>query len=1755
MTTQLLATELANLIQESKRKHNDLKQAAEKALEELKGIRPGNESQVADELAQRPNFVNPFIIACGTRNAKFTSIAIVCLQRLIVAGALPRSKLNQVLEALREATTSGLDVQLKILQALPSLLQNYAHDVKGDLLITSLNICFILQTSKNAIVNNTSAATLQQLVVSVFDKVVSEDRSGEVSVAGEVSAGDNTFQLGTAALDAYRVFNDLCLLTENQRPEYLRFAGLPQTFGLELIESVLTNHAAVFLSHPEQAYILRIRVMPFITSALKDKPNFATTVRLVRILYTLLRRHINILPSESGNALDILTQLLDHDTTLWKRSLCMEVFRGIFAEHALLRRIFMLYDAKEGEKDILKTLTATFVRLSTERPPVIGLGHQSTIPVSNPYGNPNAAADHAMIEAGGVTGIIGTSSVGTEGSTTGISAQWSTMRVPCIDQLDKTEPPNIPESYIYSLILSCISSFSEGIAKFILPLTVPAESRSRKRAAKQDSGRNSPAPTPPEGSPHPLNSRGRIERPRSASFKRNPVPRNPLNLEDHPLFAEIKTCASIVEECWPAILATCSTFLYAALDSEYYHGLVRAFQKFAHVAGLLQLAIPRDAFLTTLGKAAVPPNVFTACLNTGAPRAPSMDVSATTPGSIFSNAKGLLSVESLVNQASSAVERSRQSSFEVGTAALTTRNLLCLRALLNLGIALGPTLGPSWRIILETLQQADFVLYSTSKAPGRTPTVVRGQDPQAESEADALLANFGSETRAVETAASRLIESTVDFPNESFVQVVEATCDLLDRRHGDKALAEDKARANRPQSPPSGGGAGPSLKAPSPGRHGRRMNVSTAAAAGPNQEDQFALAKLGDIATINIGRLLAYPPEVSGWAALVSELIRTLGSSSINASVRLRAADVLVKLVLEFVNVATSLEEADQRGNVQLQALEALRDALIPLRRGDREETVATQTTDVDIHKAILEGLTTLLENCGESLVSGWPITFEIIDSIFKGPGGEPGEEDSRGTGGQSALATRSPKLVRSSFNSLRLICSDFLASLPNACFLILVDTLYKFCSQDDDLNMALTTVTFFWVLSDFLSGKNTSMRITSQMMGGSDAVALAKMASKGDDEASNAALWMLLLLRLTAVTADDRLELRNSAVQTLLRIFDAYGDNLDAEAWHTCVKHVIFLLLSSIEEELETSTRDETGDEERKAWYGTSVLVLNGISGLLASYLEILAKHPSFNSLWQELVGHFATLLDFDVLEINTATFKALDSILNHGEGDGKSDVVFDDGTVTAVWELWSRRIPVPQDSGGRPENADNQDCLIAYIGAFHDVYRLVEADLTVEHVDRMLTLFRETLQRATVAGAYVSDAERATPLQNQVMDAIKAIRTDLAGVPGVMISQVAELIRLPCYGEAAQAQQDASSSKRTFVAMSKASMEILRDLVLQNSADPDMYSRGAVSSALSALAQPITSKYGFAITVTRSAQPWRLATEVTLAVLEAVLPKLHTLDGIPRSTVQEIWDTTVLIADGIVSADTAATSAAANIANDESFDMGAFRTLRNLITPSLGAEVIPDRTRKSYAGSLFRTSIIHAPPPSEQDSLGSSHGGPGLAGLYKSRPGRTVDPAPTRRAKMAYVCLNELFALIAVQDEASDGSGAPGSPGDEGEDDTQQALHVRMARIAAPFVILRAGLTLRAFIADQPLRGRMPQPLSQRRELLHVLRALVDLRSRSEAIPDSPNVDSESRKHLLRLYPLLVQTVRVAGSADDGDVLAIGTEALGVVGGELGV
>jgi hypothetical protein len=609
------------------------------------------------------------------------------------------------------------------------------------------------------------------------------------------------------------------------------------------------------------------------------------------------------------------------------------------------------------------------------------------------------------------------------------------------------------------------------------------------------------------------------------------------------------------------------------------------------------------------------------------------------------------------------------------------------------------------------------------------------------------------------------------------------------------------------------------------------------------------------------------------------------------------------------------------------------------------------------------------------------------------------------------------------------------------------------------------------------------------------------------------------------------------------MRIMSAYGERLRPEAWSVCLRAVIFSLLSSVERELREIDNPSTKEKSQEEWKETAIVVVQGMSDLFGSYLGSLAAHDSFPDIWQSLIGHFRTLLELQILDINAATYSALRDILHRCAEQEKPGVEIE--SLDLAWEMWSHGIAVPGD-GKDDKSSDNQKCLLVWVEALLELYGLMQADFTVNRVLRMLTLLRDAMQHAT-PGAYASDAEYVTPLQGKILEAFRMVRTDVPGVPSAMITEVAEFVSL------AFAQQDAAKAvaeKRTYVAMSKESMPILESLIVSNVSDKGIYKTGAFATALSALAKPVVLKYQFKI-VTKSVQPWRVATQSALAVLEAALPNFLATDlsSVPDE-VNRVWEIIASLANGIISADmTGLPEGSVDFTGDQEFDIASFRKLRQLIIPFLGYEHVLEQTRRTYAEGLFRTSIIHAPTPAETAAIYHPNGSDalGLNSLYKKRPGRTIDPPPAKRALMSEVCLDELFSLVEVHRDqpATDKPIAKSSPAD----------YIRLARTAAPYLILRCALTVRGYVADQPLRGRMPQPLSQRRELVRVLRCLVQLRSEPEAIPDVVNVESETGKHLLRLYPLLVNAVQVAGTAGDEMVLGLIREALDVVGGEFGL
>ena len=236
------------------------------------------------------------------------------------------------------------------------------------------------------------------------------------------------------------------------------------------------------------------------------------------------------------------------------------------------------------------------------------------------------------------------------------------------------------------------------------------------------------------------------------------------------------TVCAMLNAGWPALLAALSFLLNTNLSDALFGDVLGALQSLARAAGCLALPTPRDAFLTALAKAALPPRVVAA-----------LDDTPPTP-----SARSPVSLEGLTLGLAGAAGPHQPPG-------LSARNLACLRALVAAALFLAGTLGPSWFAVLEALQNADYVLTTRGTAPasaslavgtaGATPSKrasaqVDGQQllqqqqrhPSGQQAAHPLLADLDSES--LQAAIQRLFDSSKVLEDEAFHDFVGALCKL-----------------------------------------------------------------------------------------------------------------------------------------------------------------------------------------------------------------------------------------------------------------------------------------------------------------------------------------------------------------------------------------------------------------------------------------------------------------------------------------------------------------------------------------------------------------------------------------------------------------------------------------------------------------------------------------------------------------------------------------------------------------------------------------------------------------------------------------------------------------------------------------------------------------------------------------------------------------------------------------------------------------
>lgn len=303
-----------------------------------------------------------------------------------------------------------------------------------------------------------------------------------------------------------------------------------------------------------------------------------------------------------------------------------------------------------------------------------------------------------------------------------------------------------------------------------------------------------------------------------------------------------------------------------------------------------------------------------------------------------------------------------------------------------------------------------------------------------------------------------------------------------------------------------------------------------------------------------------------------------------------------------------------------------------------------------DIRQKQLDCVIQILQSAGESLGEGWPQILDVIGAIND---------------------QQSENLIRIAFQCVQLIIRDFLASIPALCLVLVVDTVAKFGSQTQEMNVALTAVSYLWDTADFLfqNRKSIEENLDDQSIPSGD-----------DSQDPNSVLpaydclWMSLFVKLGDLCTDPRPSLRKSASQTLFATLTTHGEIVNTRLWSGVLWQVLFPLLDRVRQLSNSATNEKVvecskfmgisdgsvnGSTEsimihhsrntaQKQWSETQVLILCGVSRIFCLKREqFMSSLDHFEKAWTLLLDHIEASAQSRNAEVSLIALKCFKDVL----------------------------------------------------------------------------------------------------------------------------------------------------------------------------------------------------------------------------------------------------------------------------------------------------------------------------------------------------------------------------------------------------------------------------------------------------------------------------------------------------------------------------
>ncbi|XP_058057960.1 protein MON2 homolog [Anopheles bellator] len=931
---EVLQNDFRNLSLETKKKYPQIKESCEEAILKLKAAGANPQTPVYYVVNQ---ILYPLVQGCESKDVKIIKFCLGMMQRLITQQVVDQKGARYITDTLWMLMEHGTE-EVKVLQSVTLLLTTNAV-VHGETLAKTLVLCFRLHFTKDSTTINTAGATVRQLVSLVFERVVAEEAEADANQDERREVNLEELKLATGvppkgllpcAADAFLLFQDLVQLVNADQPYWLLgMTEMTRTFGLELLESVLTQYTTVFYRNPEFSFLLKERVCALViklfspnikyrtvvpqaggagvggggaasgqAGTLHDKPYFPISMRLLRVVSILIQKYHALLVTECEIFLSLIVKFLDPDKPAWQRSLALEVLHKMTIQPELLISFCRCYDLKDHAtnifQDIINSL-GTYVQSLFINPQLLSATMGGGIAGGAVSGSTVAGVGVGIGAAGGQQSQLlgGGLPVGP-----GISPQPGFIfrgvflplvvtfpsgqsKATFLEMLDKMEPPPIPDGYGISVAYACLLDIVRSIS---LSIQGPSQL----------------------GDEHPAPYLQRVSEADKA-----------LHIQ-------------LIHSSWMGLLTALGPLIDAATDESSTESVLKSIQSYAALCGLLELHTPRDAFITALCRASLPPHYALSVLNVNY-QGVSHPMKAhlrlgnneLTAGSMFHGGM-YTDIDQQQQQQLQQQQQQRHPVVAVGTplptsslpigahqgpVLLTAKNLQCMRSVLHLAHCHGSILGSSWHIVLTTLQHLAWILGLKPSTGGSLQAV---QKPPTDANS---ITQVMTDLPVLSTMLSQLFEASQYLDDVALHHLIDALCKLSHE-------AMELAYNNRE----------PSL---------------------------FAVAKLLETGLVNLSRI-----EVL-WRPLTNHLLEICQ----HPHIRMRewgveAITYLVKASLQYKY------ERPLKENLKLQTL-----LLGPLAE-------LSSVPHGDVRQRQLDCVLLVLNGAGETLSHGWPLVLGIIGAV-----------------------------------------------------------------------------------------------------------------------------------------------------------------------------------------------------------------------------------------------------------------------------------------------------------------------------------------------------------------------------------------------------------------------------------------------------------------------------------------------------------------------------------------------------------------------------------------------------------------------------------------------------------------------------------------------------------------------------------------------------------------------------------------------------